>query len=320
MFQIFKAQLFLSLTGLIISGSPVFASGVLNGGGGGHAVVCRDSSGAIRGAELLDLFEAQNVAHIAPRPAKSNLDEEFIAYFEARGAIQTGKHFRMSSRQRANALDYYRRSLKLYWTFVATLPSVDDFGQLPAIPYGCALEQLAVFKDSEPQLYVNREIWDALTLRSRVGLWAHEFYWRQYRVAGDLDSIAIRKIVGWIFADRPLFSTTAGVPRSAKLCQASGADLSERSWFYTYADPSDSKRTVFQFATLFGRDSFSPVKIRVANTPSLRNYIDQVYPVQDSPLENYFVEVRTTGPDKISLALYDSVGRSLGEESLYPCQ
>ncbi|MGE3262284.1 MAG: hypothetical protein AB7K68_10940 [Bacteriovoracia bacterium] len=168
------------------------AEGGVNGGGG-NAVVCRNSQGAIARAELLDLYEGEvrydyevardsdSVAAMSralnrsPDPLTRNLIEQSVAHV-------------------LNNYEFLRSG-------VALNPSADlGKGIAIPVPEGCRLEGVGYYED-DGKLKVSRSVYQALSPTDRAAFFLHE---AAYRLAREMkqqdDSKDSRRYVAAAFS------------------------------------------------------------------------------------------------------------------------
>ena len=162
-------------------------------GGGGNAVVCRNTKGKITSAETLDLFEARVLDHLTVQD--SSLDPYHRAIADSLKLI--------------NLNPDKLRGLDGYVVYVASVAEMlpPDIGLEPiddAFPIvnkkGCKIEQLARYLEGE-KLLIDSEIWSALDKKSQAALYFHEGLYRVLRDWGATTSKRTRKILGLIMSD-----------------------------------------------------------------------------------------------------------------------
>lgn len=173
--------------------SPAFASAGNDAGGGGNAVVCRDSSGRITSAESLDLFEAQ-VLHRWRVPIS-----------QENAILQTKRFIALL------------RLLNPRYQFFSVVEQIVGRGRVlepeyklepiaDAFPFigkkGCAIEQLARYLSTD-ELLIDGEIWAALDETNKAALYLHELLYQGLRRSGAVNSLRARRIVGYLMADIP---------------------------------------------------------------------------------------------------------------------
>lgn len=172
-------------------------------GNGGQAVVCRDAKGKILSAELLDLFEAENLPEM-----KLTI-------------VRTAEHATEQLRKAGSRLETSKDSWedkgdKFYENFFATFSSVldkyhflqENLGNTPIddsyptiAKKGCQFEQLAAYRPNG-RIDIDSEIFQALGQTDRAALLAHETIYKLAREYGRAkDSVMTRKLVGYLFAE-----------------------------------------------------------------------------------------------------------------------
>jgi hypothetical protein len=192
--------------------TPVLSQAVGNErGNGGDAVVCRDSQGHIKSAELFDYFESETVfgAHIVndDSVSVSKYFDQAIAtlgtydadFFEPKvGTDSSGislalvlEAFDDLSQSRASSLIHLVRASKL-----VDISDIDAY-VLPTSPR-CKIEQAAIYvnaKNGGPFFYVQEEIYRHLAARDVKGLVLHEIlnYVLADRLVGK-NSTSIRRL------------------------------------------------------------------------------------------------------------------------------
>ncbi len=183
---------------LIFTLSIIFSIGAFAGekGNGGYSIVCRDQSGKIISAELLDIFEG-----------KTRLNKEYTRY-NLRSDIAIKlislklKHHPKFQRRFLAELEHTRHST----TFVsgdAKLENSEDvfpvFGNQE-----CNYEQVANYSD-RGHLKINAEIFNAFDDLNKTALLVHEafyFIYREHRKnIAKLNSNASRKLTALLMAD-----------------------------------------------------------------------------------------------------------------------
>ncbi|MFL5814330.1 MAG: hypothetical protein ACJ763_12190 [Bdellovibrionia bacterium] len=172
---------FLVLAGcLLIAGMTHAGSGgIRDGGNGGDAVVCRNSSGAIQKIEMLDVLEARTLYGLSPKLGASNLsiEQKLETVFQQIERLNPTRAKRYREAIQGWALN------KIEWT-------QDELKDIPdsdhnLIPVGCKIEQIAIRQDPDYDYYhrglvltVQQNLWRAMDLDNQAALILHElFYW-----------------------------------------------------------------------------------------------------------------------------------------------
>jgi hypothetical protein len=292
-------------------------------GGGAGAVVCREqTSGAIQSAEVLDLFEAR-ASGIELRSASGDDEVEYLAFLDARQLITTSIPVSRSAEERVRKLADFHKTVRDYYRYTMRDERVTptrDFGRLPQLPRGCRVEQLARFDDHQQMILIDSEIWSKFDSLNRVALFAHEFLYRRYRNAGEVNSELVRKLLGAVFALQPRAYVRDGVPEGALFCRGGSLDLMLLTEFYLFRNPLRSGETVLQFASVSGRETLWPTRAYLpfslaanaikSNGNDAAIVVDPkvsfsgVVPLEGGPLAVYSVKLRFEFNEAIELTLF----------------
>lgn len=195
-------------------------AGGWSSGGGGKGVLCDGK------LEVLDLWEAEHLYHLRPRPAAP----DFMGNLKAFNAL-TGRYFEDNPRdirlpnyadqllanERAWVLDRFEEIPP-----GSTLPVTRD-ATLPKIPPGCSFVQIAI-NTQDDKYYRDPRLWKLLSPMGRAALVMHETIYREARDYGARTSDQIRRLIGLIFAHRPpeaIFKPLWSAPQIAH-CLAGG--------------------------------------------------------------------------------------------------
>lgn len=213
------AAIFITSTAHAAKSSAAFQpllSGV-DSSGGGNAVVCRNTKGRIKSAEVLDLFEARVLYGLTiPKTAETSVDlaERHIGFAGHLNPLYFMELERDFQRVVKNA--------KVLPPDIGLRPIDDSFS--PALPKNCAIEQLAAYQINN-ELYIDGEIWQALDETNRAALYIHESIYKAMRSFGAKNSVRSRKITGYLlsgFPFKPAFDSGLQKPDD-KLCTAGDA-------------------------------------------------------------------------------------------------
>ncbi len=170
--------------------------------GGGQSVVCRDGSGKISSAELLDLYEARvqfgYELDVFPDTFENSID--FIDKKVKKLFPKTpGLDFYLSNKFRKDLI--LNMNEKLHFLPKGTKLKIIDDANEAIIPVGCKIEQLANYNGPN-RVLIDTEIWDKLDHVNKLALLTHEIVFYFYKkFNGEKDSRNARKIVGYIFSD-----------------------------------------------------------------------------------------------------------------------
>ncbi len=167
-------------------------------GNGGHGIVCRlqDDPSQIVSARLLDYKEAEK----RPNPLNPNLGSSKKILERVDVALNHLSRFlpEQAEKFRLMAREIYNKQIH----FVKGQLPLMDFTSVVPIPYGCAVEQLAV-RLLNPSIFdkeftINKNIWDKLNLTDKAGLILHETIYKVYADQGDENSDKARLLNAFI--------------------------------------------------------------------------------------------------------------------------
>ncbi len=243
-FSILPAVL-VSIVSIAAPSAAIAAGGVGNGGIG---VICRDSSGEIKSAELLDLYEAREINGWLTAEGIRKL-EDFYQNRESAAilAMDTSSRIFLRHVSQNHGYIYNKELLTLMASFVdenepralrpdteirftrtssknstlrenlvrngfaspyqgnvrsispnQKLNLTEDFTTVTT-PKGCAYEQIATYA-SDNVLYIDPELFDALSPLNQGALFYHEAVWAMHRKSGLTSSDLARKLVGTTYA------------------------------------------------------------------------------------------------------------------------
>lgn len=192
-----------------LTGATAFAG---KEGHGGNAVVCRDSVGRIKSAELLDLFEGRVIYRLkfqsSPLPIQLQLHGILNRLWAA-------------NKDMAAYMEPLFREIDANKTVLqdgVQLTPVDD--AFPTvIPTDCKIEQLANYVNDQ-QILVDGEIWKMLDLTNQAALIVHESLYKFLRSFGETDSRRTRRIVAYLFSNYSFDDVYGGLPAQSQLCQS----------------------------------------------------------------------------------------------------
>lgn len=180
---------------LLVSFAPsVWAGTDLSGGG--TSVVCRDSSGNIKSAELLDLFEAKIRFGLTVSKSDDNPRDQIA---RAISWLNQGDAFASASLKESVA------EIVSKFQFLPAGIGIrvgEDLGSDYAVlvPDGCALENVGYY-EADGSLKVAPGIYSAFSMTDRAAFVLHEAVYRLAReTSGFRDSALSRRLVGQLFA------------------------------------------------------------------------------------------------------------------------
>jgi len=264
-------RLILVSLALTVAGGRAWAEGVSNGGGGGTAVVCRGEDGAIRRSTLLDLFEAATVFGFRVATASGDIVKDYfnasVHGYYLEGTTNIGGYERAM-------IDASLQRFFDHAVMTGPLPRLDDTGPVASLPEGCALEQLAVFRDPEPgRVEINREIWQSLDSVNRAALVTHELIYHRERRYFERTSQTARAAVAHVYAVSGVPPLLEGVPAGAYSCVSEdpryiGVDLLavrgvKSSRFSSFRVFQSGEGTRLQFLQLAGRSMMTKTAVDI---------------------------------------------------------
>lgn len=181
MTKIFFLMGLLFCSNLLASGHTV--------GNGGDIVICKDSNGRLKSAELLDFYEGRILKKLQPDLGAPELS------VEAKIEIAIKRLERVS----ANRAGRYREQARSFFAetlFInAHLADISDAGNI-VIPKECTIEQIAnqsepLYED-DPRYVIDESLWSQLDNQNRAGLILHEIIYREAIELGHNNSVSTR--------------------------------------------------------------------------------------------------------------------------------
>jgi hypothetical protein len=163
--------------------------------GGGFAVVCRNSTGVIESAEILDLFEARTVHKFELMKSSGDELRDYVRAVSNGYRLQ-GYNPPISDQEMIDNVEKFRK-IMTWLPEDEKLPNLDDLGLSISVPVGCKIEPLAIFYDNQNIVVIDKAIWTAMDSLSQSALVLHEIYYhafRQLEIDPDVNSIEARLI------------------------------------------------------------------------------------------------------------------------------
>jgi hypothetical protein len=161
----------------------IYAAGAISGGGG-KAVVCRDSNQKIISAETLDLYEGRVLYNLnipsSPLPMWQLVDR----------ALQV-----VDDRMIYSYTYNVRDGMQI--VHGSDLQPIDDDAAVAA-PHNCRLEQVANYF-TDTKILINGDIWDQMSPTSQAALILHEAVYKVDRMVGAKNSFRSRHVVASLF-------------------------------------------------------------------------------------------------------------------------
>lgn len=151
---------------LMLSVLPAWAGGGAGDGGGGNAVVCRDSQGKITKAELLDLYEG------AVR-YNYDLTQDSDPLHVINRALDRSPNL-YARFQLSEMIQHVLNNHEFLRAGVALNPSADlGKGIGVPVPEGCRLEGVGYYEE-DGKLKISRSVYQALSPTDRAAFFLHE--------------------------------------------------------------------------------------------------------------------------------------------------
>ena len=196
-------NLITAIVAIFTAALPSLAKAGVGTSGGGHVVVCTSrGADALGYVTLLDLYEAQRVLNLTLRASRVSLEAE-LELLAGQLQIVFGNINGMPRPLTADSLEEWWESRVQYIPGLRAQTS--DFGEVPPLPKGCALEQIAIYDDKHDVLQVNMHLWDSLDDFNKAALIAHEIIYRERRINDRESSSQVsRFLVGRIFSTEEL--------------------------------------------------------------------------------------------------------------------
>ncbi len=216
-------------------------------GGGAKGVVCRDIKGAIKSAELLDLWEARVIYKREVKHPEESLSEQVSQAIEAlkysidSGSMTfNGKYYSPSEyvaySLRATADLFLNQGPSVERLHSVVLADVPDSFEA-AMPQDCKIEQIINFMDSSthPLILVNQDIVDKMDITNQAALIAHEAYYALLRsYSHETNSIRTRRAIGFVFAGNNFISIGSIEATDVFICDSPPEDQNNYSLLYFY--------------------------------------------------------------------------------------
>jgi hypothetical protein len=190
-------------------------------GGGGQGVECRDSKNPIVHNKLFvrDIYEAQINRHLTMMSIPNySGNKNQVSDLAIKMLVQALRDYYGPSsynlefvrekfwKEFASKISFLNDEKKLY-------PSQDANSPITLLE-GCKIVQIAYWEESsDPSgpgtLYVNQKLWSELDELNKIGLLAHEFFYKQARKALAKNSDSTRSYIGELLSEghlKPLFA------------------------------------------------------------------------------------------------------------------
>ena len=239
-----------SILATILTGYGALAGGME--GGGGKSIVCRDTTGAIKSAEVLDLYEGRVQYGLTYTESALSSDQQATAIFSSSG-LGTDQSFPPST-----VYDYYMnaRSHLKFVPLGTDLNPINDSFEVIA-PKNCAIEQTVNYQNDQLVL-VSKEIWDALSETQRAALMIHESSYRYLRNYHETNSRRARHFTAYLFLGGRVEDTYPGNDYAA-LCETTDRTKPLSSFYVSkvFVDSNGSNKVRLNFSSFGGRKLYS---------------------------------------------------------------
>ncbi|MBK9321618.1 MAG: hypothetical protein IPM97_01440 [Bdellovibrionaceae bacterium] len=214
-----------SILCLIVS-SISFAGGMEGGGGG--AIVCRNTQGQMISAEIFDLFEGRALYGYLPKLDAS--DYKAQARSIAKEISEAARNsFFINETERV--LDEVR-----FLPPDASLNPINDIGSIIK-PSNCEIFQAAFYLPNK-RIYFDSTVWSLLNETNRAALIIHEVVYAFLRSSnGDKTSIRARQYVSYLYSGQKL---------QHKWSEANGEAFEACATSLSKLNDPDTPRTAFQ--------------------------------------------------------------------------
>jgi hypothetical protein len=240
-------------------------------GNGGNGVVCRNSDGTIKSAELLDLYEGRALFGLKYSELQGSIEEKYKTIIE-------DIYGRAVSPTEYLIFNHIKESFVMLPEGVELEP-ISDSRQI-IIPRGCKIEQVANFYNLR-SIYIVSDIYNKFSDLDKLGLLLHEALYYLDRQDGVKDSRHSRRAVAHLLStDFKAEAVLDGVDQQTDLfCYTTiqqgpdgGTIAPAPTSFWAIKNGTDSWR--FQFVKLNGHRIFS------------KKYADLGFGSVDFPMSN----------------------------------
>lgn len=177
--------------------TPALAESIV--GNGGDAIVCRNSSGVIRSAEMLDIYEARLMNGLSVQLGDAGLSP-------LQKVLMATSRLTKLDEQRAQK---YSENARAFLSNASLLPNV-TLTDIPdsehlAVPLGCQIEQVAIRREQllpgQKRFVVNKDLWDKFDNNNKAALMLHEVIYEELFLGGARDSRMARWFNGLMFSN-----------------------------------------------------------------------------------------------------------------------
>lgn len=220
------------ILGLVTLGAMAHASAGGVDGGGGKSIVCRDSAGSIKSAEVLDLYEGRIMFGLNIQETNEPMASQIKRALNniptnSRGLIEV-------------YVNQIQKHMKITPAGTQLLPIDDSFEVIA--PTGCSAEQTANYYNDK-MILVSGDIWGSLSETGKAALILHEAVYASNRLVGATNSRQSRHIVANIFDPATKWTDIKDqLPQQALTCISMGGGL----LMWAFQEPDSSWTLQFQ--------------------------------------------------------------------------
>ncbi|PIU01147.1 MAG: hypothetical protein COT74_01175 [Bdellovibrionales bacterium CG10_big_fil_rev_8_21_14_0_10_45_34] len=212
--------------GLMALGALAEASTGGVDGGGGKSIICRDTNGAIKSAEVLDLYEGRVMFGLNIQETNEPMNLQIKRALDlipanSRGIVEVYK-------------DIVLKNMRITPPGTQLLPIDDSFEVI--VPAGCSAEQAANYYNDK-MILISGDIWSSLTETGKAALILHEAVYAANRLVGATNSRQSRHIVANIFDQSTKWTDIKdSLPEQALTCVTVGGGA--MMWAFQKSDGS----------------------------------------------------------------------------------
>jgi hypothetical protein len=204
-----NTSVFLSTTTLAMG--KIQLQGAVDGGGG-KAVVCKNSAGEISSIQLLDLWEANTLYDMPPQALGNTLEESVD---QALLALKNSYPLKIRASHGSKTCEgqdcltilmqdttskFFNPNTKLKRLRGVELTLTDDSYEL-AKPANCEIHQIVNYRP-DSTILLNQDLFEKMSMVDQTALIAHEAYYRFLRntLSPETNSIRTRRAIGFIMS------------------------------------------------------------------------------------------------------------------------
>lgn len=217
-----------------------------------HAVVCKNTDGSIKSAELLDMYEARTKYELSVVTQGPDIDSNVAAVQKKLTAIF--KDVGMKTLP-STYIDEVAQSISSGEALLqkGVLPEAEKNLSTTPIPQGCELLATA-FYENQSDLSVYTTVFESMDGINRAAMIAHAAVYRHESELGEVSQERIRKIVAHLFSSTKILPLKQDIPQDANTCRAVDKyDATKVMFeFFKYDSPKSELHEVLQFTKFRG--------------------------------------------------------------------